>query len=350
MTTRPPTLLREQSPPYSSLQRLQQEQATQNGKALFEYLSRYAFEGTPLGVCRPVPGRDHPNYEELLAIFLRNLQEQLAALHGKAEQIEFAEEFKDAPYEPAHFFALANVAHEIVEEYVFREFDEQNAGKTPNHLLDLGESNPPLTFVPITIDRLQTLTALNFRGNHLTELPSSLYQLRYLEVLDMSDNQITRISEEIRHLVRHQEVNFSNNQIRSISRVFMHLSKLLILNLANNQISEFNAEIAKIGNLEILHLSCNRLTSFTFGFATRLKFVNLSRNPLTDIQRVFQLPEKCYIGLRATRLDVSQFTNDLKIRGRNLDISVEVAISQGTSKKRSHSETSRDQQMATRNN
>eukprot|EP00249_Psilotum_nudum_P004607 c1810_g1_i1 orf=157-1662(-) len=105
------------------------------------------------------------------------------------------------------------------------------------HLEKLSAHSNKLSFLPISICELKSLSLLDVHFNNLISLPANIGNLTALQVLNVSDNFSDfggKVPESIGNLVSLIELDLSSNQIRELPDSLGALENIRVLKVDNN--------------------------------------------------------------------------------------------------------------------
>jgi Leucine-rich repeat (LRR) protein len=132
---------------------------------------------------------------------------------------------------------------------------------------------------PVSLPELQILRLPN---NLLSYMPLNLYNLTSITSLDLSNNDLVEIHSEIGKITFLKELNLTSNRIKVIPKEIGNLGSLEILDLYSNQLSFVPSEINKLTSLTQLNISSNQLTAIpSLDKLICLRTLLLSRNKFT---------------------------------------------------------------------
>lgn len=146
------------------------------------------------------------------------------------------------------------IQHIIEEETNFPSSKKVYFTQSEGLILSLSLANLNLKELPIEIEKLVELIALNFSGNLLFQIPELMLNLPKLAVLDLSYNQITRIPDWIEKLGLLRDIKLNNNQLYTLPRTIGNCKLVRRIYLQNNMIHSLPRELLELKLLEELHL------------------------------------------------------------------------------------------------
>ena len=167
--------------------------------------------------------------------------------------------------------------------------------------------------------------SLSFSNVHLMRLPHCIGEFRSISRLTFSDVNLMSVPHNIGDLRFLDTLNLSNNHLTEIPGSVANLSNLRVLNIQGNAIGSLPNMFDRLGNLRTLDVSRNRLRGLPESLGqTRIRNMDLSRNPLTSFPRRFwftphhELPNP---GPRTTRpsLQISLGTMSDQVRNHVTD-------------------------------
>ena len=137
---------------------------------------------------------------------------------------------------------------------------------------------------------LKNFRQLSVDGNSLTSLENDLFvNLTSLESLYLSNNKLQSLSFGLFHAQRNlQTLILSYNQVRYLpAGLFENALRLQLLELRNNHFFRLDVTLFEsTASLVFVDLSENRLQYITSLSVTRLAYLNLRDNPLTNIDKL----------------------------------------------------------------
>lgn len=154
-----------------------------------------------------------------------------------------------------------------------------------------------------------TLINLDLSYNQLVKISSTTFsKLRYLESLDLSHNQLEELPDHSFFYSPLVELDLSFNRLQGIQiGAFTSKSngKAIHINLANNLINSISRRPDDpVPNIQSLNLSGNRLRSVHGLQGLPLQYLNLDRNPISNIE------DHNFLGLKGlTHLSLSKMEN-----------------------------------------
>lgn len=142
----------------------------------------------------------------------------------------------------------------------------------------------------------------------LALIPRQLGNFPHLNKIQVPSNRIKKL----RNIERCQNAtvfNLSNNLLTSASlEGMLSLAKLISLNLSGNQLESYY-ELRLLKNLESLDLSHNNITKIPDCSFSHLKYLNLSHNPILELENLHRYESLIQIKL-----------NDCELSTKELDI------------------------------
>jgi len=167
--------------------------------------------------------------------------------------------------------------------------------------------NSPLTYVPLSVCQMTTLTVLRLDSNRLTRLPACLTNLSNLSVLSARNNSIELLQEGVFDgLRRLQFLDLHRNRISAIGlSVFAtasNLSSLFSIILSENYLTSLEPWLYDRGlvgsreNSVTINLTHNNISKYTnkLGYygeyynKTPFLYVDLRKNPTHHVLNVFK--------------------------------------------------------------
>lgn len=157
---------------------------------------------------------------------------------------------------------------------------------------------------------------LNFRNVSLHKFPKKVTKLKWLTKIVLAENLLFAIPERLNEFKKLQHLDLSSNQIEEGTEVLERLQTLTYLNLESNVLKEI-PDLAACRGLQTLKLSANalptlppslfanlqQLQEFTWatnmvpqvpksiGNLKQLMILDLSNNPITDLEPIFACTE-----------------------------------------------------------
>ncbi|XP_065899983.1 protein flightless-1 homolog [Dysidea avara] len=182
---------------------------------------------------------------------------------------------------------VLNLANNPLNHYQFKMLEKLTSLTT----LDLSNTGVLSSYTP-NLERLQSLSDVNFAHNELTRVPDSLYLLESLQRVNVSHNSIKELSTLIESWSLLVTLNVSNNQLTSIPTQICKCTKLKRLFLSDNNLTfeGIPPQIGKLQDLEHFVAARNQLKCIPEGICRcyRLKKLILTTNNLLT------LPEGLY--------------------------------------------------------
>lgn len=139
-----------------------------------------------------------------------------------------------------------------------------------------------------------TIYAISFEKNKLTEVPSDL--ARFINI---------------------KQLDFSKNRLTELPTFFIDFDSLEVLNLEKNKLSRFPIEICQLTTLKQLLIGSNDIASLPdcFEYAVNLEFLDLYDNPLSGLpqsmMRMKKLQKIDFTGIRFNKVFQKQWTEQL---------------------------------------
>ena len=137
------------------------------------------------------------------------------------------------------------------------------------------------------LSKLTELVSLNISSNKISNIPDFPESLLYLY---LSNNNISRLPTSFSNLINLQILYLNGNQLSEIPPEIYNLSQIWMLDLSDNKITVIPSQIKLLYNLQNLNLHGNLIKKFPYEITEiPLKFLNISKNPLTDLPDISQM-------------------------------------------------------------
>ena len=164
------------------------------------------------------------------------------------------------------------------------------------HLKYFNVSDNELRDIPYLADSKNSLLELNLYNNNITIVKRGAFSnMSTLTNLDLGRNEIRDIENgAFANMPALSTLNISNNKLNYISNgTFHNLNGLVRLVLYANQISQIETGAMDImPNLIVLSLSNNRFTRVTIGNLSKISYLYILHNKLTQMPELgYELPE-----------------------------------------------------------
>ncbi len=222
-------------------------------------------------------------------------------------------------------FSQSPSIQEINKTYT--DLDEALSKKEKVYHLNL--SHRDLKSIPVSILELVNLKSLYLTDNLLDAIDLDLSTLTHLELIDLSGNLFKEIPvAQLRHCKSLKALNFRRNNLKELNSDLSQLIRLRALDLGENEITQIS-KLIKLPGIQFLRLDENRLSEFPEALAdmrilrelslennmienlspaimskfTKLKKLNLSKNPLSDLNSLKYLSRLTQLRLNGISLN-----------------------------------------------
>ncbi|KAK1369905.1 plant intracellular Ras-group-related LRR protein 4-like [Heracleum sosnowskyi] len=168
--------------------------------------------------------------------------------------------------------------------------------------------------LPDTIGDILSLVSLNLRGNQLVSLPSTLGRLVRLEELDLSANHLHVLPESIGSLVSLRILDVETNNIEEIPHTIANCSSLKELRADYNRLKALPEAVGRITSLEVLSARYNNVSRLptTMASLASLRELDLSFNELESV------PESLCLATTLVKMNISNNFADLHYLPRSI--------------------------------
>jgi Leucine-rich repeat (LRR) protein len=134
---------------------------------------------------------------------------------------------------------------------------------------------------------LENIRELDVIHNRLERLPTHLGRLQHLTRLDLRYNHLSHLP-TLRSMAQLKELQLGYNKLQQLGDLAAMLPPdLTLLDVRDNKIREIPASIAKLTALERLELSNNDISNLPpeLGLLRKIKSIVLDGNPLRSLRR-----------------------------------------------------------------
>ena len=163
------------------------------------------------------------------------------------------------------------------------EWDEVQTA-SPDTIYAISFEKNRLTEVPIYLSKFKNIRLLDFSKNKLTELPTFFTEFKSLEVLNLQRNKFSRFPIEICQLTALKQLLIGSNDIASIPDCIEYASSLEILDLYDNPLSGLPQSMMRMENLQKIDF-----TGIRFSDVFQEQWIK----QLPDTKLVFDSPCDC---------------------------------------------------------